>query len=373
MAAPTASMAPRIAGSSLEHIGNTPLIRLNRVNGDLKCELLAKCEWFNSGGSVKDRIGKRMLEEAEAQGRIKPGDTLIEPTSGNTGVGLALAAAVKGYKMIITMPEKMSMEKEAVLTALGARVVRTPNSAAFDSDESYIGVAKRLQREIPNAHILNQYSNPANPDAHYFGTAQEILEQCGGRVDMVVVGTGTGGTMTGIARRLKEVLPHVKIVAADPDGSLLAGGGPEVVHGYEVEGIGYDFVPEACEQKLVDEWYKSTDKESFVMARRLIKEEGLLCGGSSGSAVCAALHHAKQLGPGQRCVVILADSIRNYLSKFCSDTWMVNKGFLEPTPDMRLVPTWDDMKAAILRLANESDSKAVHEEIKKLADKFKLK
>jgi len=265
------------------------------------------------------------------------------------------------------------MEKEAVLTALGAKVIRTPNSAAFDADDSYIGVAKRLQREIPNSHILNQYTNPANPDAHYYGTAQEILEQCGGRVDMIVVGTGTGGTMTGIARRLKEALPQCKIVGVDPDGSLLAGGGPEVVHAYEVEGIGYDFVPEACDQKLVDEWYKSSDKESFTMARRLIKEEGLLCGGSSGSAMCAALHCAKQLGPGQRCVVILADSIRNYLSKFCSDTWMTNKGFLEPTADMRLVPTWDDMKAAILRLANEQDASVVQAEVKKIAAKFAVK
>ncbi len=243
---------------------------------------MAKCEYFNAGGSVKDRIGKRMVEDAEKSGRIKKGDTLIEPTSGNTGIGLALAAAVKGYKMIITLPEKMSQEKVDVLKALGAQIIRTPTEAAWDSPESHIGVAKKLHKEIPNSHILDQYSNPSNPLAHYDGTAEEIIQQCDGNVDMVVITAGTGGTLTGIARKIKEKAPQCKVIAVDPDGSILAL--PEslngAIHSYKVEGIGYDFIPTVLDRssELVDKWYKSFDKESFVMARRLIKEEGLLCG-----------------------------------------------------------------------------------------------
>jgi len=278
-----------------------------------------------------------MIEDAEKSGRIKPGDTLIEPTSGNTGIGLALTAAIKGYRMIITLPQKMSQEKVDVLKALGAEIIRTPTEAAFDSPESHIGVANKLNKEIPNSHILDQYGNPSNPLAHYDGTAEEILEQCDGKLDMVVITAGTGGTLTGIARKLKERIPHVKIVAVDPVGSILAQ--PDSLNGeiksYKVEGIGYDFIPNVLERSLVDQWIKTEDKESFIMSRRLIKEEGLLCGGSSGSAMVAALKVAAELKEGQRCVVLLPDSVRNYMSKFLNDEWMQNNVLNEqpPLPD----------------------------------------
>jgi cystathionine beta-synthase len=316
----------------LENIGNTPMVRINKIakSAGLKCELLAKCEFFNAGGSVKDRIGRKMVEDAEISGRIKPGDTLIEPTSGNTGIGLALAAAIKGYRMIITLPEKMSNEKVDVLKALGAEIIRTPTEAAFDSPDSHIGVAKRLLNEIPNSHILDQYSNPSNPMAHYDTTAMEIWEQCEGKVDMVVCSAGTGGTIAGIARRLKELNPNVIIVGVDPHGSILAQ--PEQLNSngigtYLVEGIGYDFIPRVCDRTVVDSWIKSNDRESFLMARRLIREEGLLCGGSSGSAVYCALQAAAILNENQRCVVLLPDSVRNYMSKFLNDSWMIDNGF----------------------------------------------
>jgi len=280
---------------------------------------------------VKDRIGLRMIEDAEASGRIKPGDTLIEPTSGNTGIGLALAAAIKGYKMIITLPEKMSQEKVDVLKALGAQIIRTPTEAAFNSPESHIGVAKRLNLEIPNSHILDQYANPSNPLAHYQGTAEEILEQCDGKVDMIVISAGTGGTLTGIAKKFKEVLPNCKIVGVDPEGSILAL--PESLNGpigsYKVEGIGYDFIPDVLVRNYVDTWVKTNDKDSLLMSRRLIREEGLLCGGSSGTAVWAACKAATSLQPGQRCVVILPDSVRNYMTKFLNDDWMLDNGFAD--------------------------------------------
>lgn len=306
------------------------MVRLNKIpqEAGIECEIDVKCEFFNAGGSVKDRIGKRMILDAEKSGRIKKGDTLIEPTSGNTGVGLALAAAVLGYKMIITMPQKMSMEKQYVLEALGAKVIRTPTEAAFDDENSHIGVASKLQKEIPNSHILDQYTNQSNPLAHYEGTAEEIWKQTGGKVDMVVVGAGTGGTITGIAKKLKEYNPNIIIVGVDPVGSILADPENDEVGSYQVEGIGYDFVPDVLDRSLVDQWVKSRDQESFDMARKLIREEGLLCGGSSGTNVAAALKVAKQLKKGQRCVVVLPDSVRNYMTKFLSDDWMAEYGFL---------------------------------------------
>ena len=309
----------------LDTIGKTPTVKLNKIGNDLKCELYAKCEYFNPGGSIKDRIGWNMVKDAEESGRIKPGDTLIEPTSGNTGQGMALAAAVKGYRCIITMPEKMSKEKQIALEALGAEIIRTPTEASFDDPESHIGVAKKLNKEIPNSHILDQYSNPSNPEAHYNGTAEEIIEDFGTNLDMVVIGVGTGGTITGIAKRLKEHIPNIKIIGADPIGSIL-GGGTEVKP-YLVEGIGYDFFPDVLDNLMVDEYVKTKDEESFLMARRLIKEEGLLCGGSSGTATVAALKSAHILKEDQKCLILLPDGIRNYMTKFPNDKWMESKGF----------------------------------------------
>nr|XP_022904478.1 cystathionine beta-synthase [Onthophagus taurus] len=317
----------KILPNILHHVGNTPMVRLNRIpqQEGLKCEVLVKCEFFNPGGSVKDRIGYRMVIDAEKDGKLKPGSTIIEPTSGNTGIGLAMAAAVKGYRCIIVMPEKMSNEKVCALRALGAEIVRTPTAAAFDDPEGLICVAQKLMKEIPNSIILDQYRNPGNPLAHYDGTAMEIYEQTGGNVDMVVAGAGTGGTVTGLGRKIKELMPNCKLVAIDPEGSILAQ--PESLNKsdvtyYELEGIGYDFIPTVLDRSIVDKWMKVNDSMALPMARRLIKDEGLLCGGSSGAAMAIAVKAAKNLKEGQRCVVLLPDGIRNYMTKFASDQWM---------------------------------------------------
>lgn len=314
---------PVVMETITQQIGNTPMVKLNKIPQSLGIEatVYAKLEYFNAGGSVKDRIALRMIEEAERKGRIKPGDTLIEPTSGNTGIGLALVAAVKGYKTIITLPEKMSPEKVAVLRSLNATIIRTPTQAAFDSPESHIGVARRLQKEIPNAHILDQYGNLDNPLAHEYGTAEEVWEQTEGKITAIVAGAGTGGTITGLARGLRKHNKDTKVIAADPHGSILAV--PATLNqtyaneSYKVEGIGYDFVPDVLDQASVDTWYKTDDREAFAYARRLIAEEGLLVGGSSGSAIAAMVKsvHDLGLGKGDVVVVILPDSIRSYLSK----------------------------------------------------------
>ncbi|KAK3626293.1 cystathionine beta-synthase [Elasticomyces elasticus] len=338
---------PPIMQTILENIGNTPLVRLNRLpqSEGITCKIYAKCEFFSSGGSIKDRIALRMVEAAEREGRITPGKSvLIEPTSGNTGIGLALVGAVKGYRTIITLPEKMSSEKVAVLKALGAEIIRTPTSAAWDAPESHIGVARRLEKEIPNAVILDQYANPNNPLAHELGTAKEIVEQMGkveGRLVAVVAGAGTGGTVTGLSRGLRAAHGRdVKVIAADPQGSILAQ--PSSLNEefkdkpYKVEGIGYDFIPEVLRQDEVDVWYKTDDRESFYWARRLIREEGLLVGGSAGSAMTACVKAIKEhnFGPDDAVVVILPDSIRSYLSKFVDDDWLAANDLLPPSPPL---------------------------------------
>uniref|UniRef100_A0A8C9UE82 Cystathionine beta-synthase n=1 Tax=Serinus canaria TaxID=9135 RepID=A0A8C9UE82_SERCA len=343
----------KILPNILKKIGHTPMVQINKIGKSygLKCELLAKCEYFNAGGSVKDRISLRMVEDAERAGIIKPGDTLIEPTSGNTGIGLALVAALKGYRCIIVLPEKMSMEKVDILKALGAEIIRTP-CTRFDAPESNVRVAWKLKNEIPNSHILDQYRNPSNPLAHYDTTAEEILEQCEGKVHMVVIGSGTGGTITGVARKLKEKCPECKIIGVDPDGSIVAL--PSEMNKsntttIEVEGIGHDFIPTVLDRSVVDQWYKSNDRDSFLMSRRLIREEGLLCGGSSGSAMSVAVRAARDLQEGQRCVVILPDSVRNYMSKFVSDQWMIKNGFLNDTQEHK--PWWWNIKVQKLNLS----------------------
>ena len=312
--------------SILETIGHTPVVNINRIGADLACQLYVKCEFLNPGGSIKDRIGYRMVKCAADSGRIKPGDVLIEPTSGNTGIGIALAGAVMGFKVIITMPNKMSQEKQVILERLGATIYRTPSEVSSEHPDSHISLAKRLQQEIPHSHILDQYSNPENPNAHYYGTAEEIIADFGMDLHMLVASVGTGGTITGIARRLKEYNPSIQIIGVDPIGSIL-GGGAEVKP-YLVEGIGYDFFPEVLDNSLIDGYIKSSDVDSFHMARRLMREEGLLIGGSCGAAMWGALQAAKSLRAGQKCLVILPDSTRNYISKFASDSWMQEHSLL---------------------------------------------
>jgi cysteine synthase len=315
-----------ILDNILQAIGKTPTVKINHLGQGLDCEIYAKCEFMNPGGSVKDRIGYEMVKVAQEQGRIKKGDTLIEPTSGNTGIGIALAGAVLGYQVIITMPEKMSKEKQLILERLGAKIYRTPTEAAWDAPESHISLAKKLQGELPNSHILDQYSNPNNPSAHYDYTAQEIIDEFDDSLDMVVAGVGTGGTITGIAKRLKEHNRTIQIIGIDPVGSILGGG--DEIKPYLVEGIGYDFFPDVLDNTLIDHYIKIEDKESLLMARRLIKEEGLLVGGSSGAAMWGALKACQRLKRGQKCLVILPDSVRNYMTKFIDDEWMNAQGFL---------------------------------------------
>jgi len=342
-----------ICETILDVVGNTPLVHLKNLSADndLKCNLYAKCEYLNSGGSVKDRIGLRMIEEAEREGYLKPGDTVIEPTSGNTGIGLALACAVKGYKCIIVMPEKMSKEKNDVLKALGAEIIRTPTSAAFDAPESHISEAQRIKERLNaikpgSAHVLDQYTNPYNPIAHYDSTAQEIINQLNGQeLHMMIASAGTGGTICGLARKLKEKFPKCTIVGVDPTGSILAQ--PESLNAtdsgfYEVEGIGYDFIPTVLDRKRIDLWYKSVDSESLRMSRNLIKREGILCGGSCGSTMYSAIKAIKEQDmnkDGINCVVLLADSVRNYMTKFLSDEWMITRGFYE-IPEEANDPWW---------------------------------
>jgi cystathionine beta-synthase len=313
----------------LQLMGNTPLVRLPRLTRGLKPTVLAKLEMLNPGGSVKDRIGIRMVEEAERRGLLKKGGTIIEPTSGNTGVGLAIAAAIKGYKAIFIMPDKMSQEKISLLKAYGAEVVITPTAVPRESPESYYSVADRLAREIPGGFQPNQYFNPANPRTHYETTGPEIWEQTGGKIDYFVAGVGTGGTISGVAKYLKEKNPKIRIVGVDPEGSLYTG---DKVRPYKIEGIGEDFIPGTVDLSLIDEWVTVGDRDSFLMARRAVREEGLLVGGSCGTALVGALEVAKRIDENKVIVVLLPDSGRSYLSKVYNDAWMRDQGFTERFP-----------------------------------------
>jgi len=320
----------------LETIGQTPMVRLHSVTHGIHANVLAKVEMFNPGGSVKDRIGTGIIEEAERSGRLKPGGTIVESTSGNTGVGLAIAAALKGYKTIFVMPDKMSQEKIQLLRAFGAKVVITPTAVEPDDPRSYYSVANKLVEETPNSILANQYHNPENPRAHYLSTGPEIWEQTEGKIDVLVAGMGTGGTITGIGRYLKEKNPNIQIVGVDPIGSILydlhQGRTGEAVS-YKDEGIGEDFLPGTLDLSVVDEVMQVTDKESFLMTRRLVREEGIFCGASSGSAVAGALKYVCQhnLGAEKTVVVILPDSGSRYLSKVFNNDWMRENGYLEST------------------------------------------
>ena len=314
----------------LDVIGNTPLVRLNKVSQGLKPTILAKLENLNPGGSVKDRIGVAMIEEAERKGLLRPGGTIIEPTSGNTGVGLAMVASVKGYKMIFVMPDKMSEEKRAILRAYGAKVVVTPTNVPPESAEHYTKVAERLARETPHSYVPNQYENRANPGAHYRTTGPEIWRQTEGKVDVFVCGIGTGGTITGIGRFLKEKKKGLNVVGADPEGSIFYPrfhGQNEQPHQYKVEGIGEDFMPGTLDMSIVDDVIQVSDTDAFQMARRLAQEEGIMVGGSGGTAVQAALRVAERMDEHKMIVTLLPDTGRNYLSKIFSDKWMTEQGF----------------------------------------------
>ncbi|HEX2029849.1 MAG TPA: cystathionine beta-synthase [Actinomycetota bacterium] len=317
-----------VLDSFLDAVGGTPLVRLRRVAEGVRPALLAKLEMLNPGGSVKDRIGLRMIDDAERRGLLRPGGTIVEPTSGNTGHGLAIAAAIKGYRCIFVMPDKMSQEKVALLRAYGAEVVITPTAVAPESPESYYRVADRLTEEIPGAFQPNQYLNPVNPQVHYETTGPEIWEQTEGRVDVLVAGVGTGGTISGCGRYLKERKPGVVVVGADPEGSVFSAP-DEPARPYLVEGIGEDFWPRTFDPSVVDRYVRVSDRDSFLAARAITEKEGILVGGSAGTALHAALEVARELDEGATVVVIFPDTGRNYLSKLYSDTWMLQYGFIE--------------------------------------------
>ena len=311
----------------LEAVGNTPIVKLNKIGKGLKFNLFAKIEAQNPGGSAKDRIAVAMLDDARMRGKLKEGGTIIEATAGNTGAGLAMAAAQRGYKSIFVVPDKMSDEKINLLKAYGARVIVTKTSVPADSPENYNVMADRLAREIPNSFRVGQFSNFANPLAHYNTTAPEIYSQMDGGIDAFVAGVGTGGTISGIGKYLKERIGGVKIVCADPEGSVLSGGDGKT--GWKVEGIGEDFFPDTLNREIIDEYISVSDRESFYWARRLAREEGILAGGSSGTALAAAVKFGAKLKDGANIVVMFVDTGRNYLSKIFSDEWINQNGYGE--------------------------------------------
>jgi len=349
--------------SALDAVGRTPLIRLRRVVDGARCLVLAKIEYVNPGGSVKDRPAVAMMREAEERGWLRRGSTIVEATSGNTGTGLAMAAAIGGYRCILVMPDKMSKEKIDLLRAYGAEVVITPTNVPSDSPESYYGVATRLVNEIPGAFMPNQWHNHSNPDAHYYSTGPEIWEQTGGTITHFVSGIGTGGTISGTARYLKERNPNIRVVGADPEGSIYSGDTPK---SYAVEGIGMSYLPETVDLKVIDEMTRVSDRESCLIGRRITREEGLLVGGSSGTAAVAAVKLAKTLPSDAILVVVFPDSGRGYMSKIFNDDWMIANGFMaegkrtatvgdvlrskQPLPPMIVVKDDDVVKDALDKL-----------------------
>jgi cystathionine beta-synthase len=355
----------RVLDTFLDAVGGTPLVRLNRVTRGVRPTILAKLEMLNPGGSVKDRIGLRMIETAERAGLLRPGGTIVEPTSGNTGHGLAIAAAIRGYRCIFVMPDKMSQEKVALLRAYGAEVVITPTAVQPESPESYYRIADRLTEEIPGAFQPNQYFNQENPRAHYETTGPEIWEQTDGRIDVLVAGVGTGGTVTGVARYLKEKKPDLLVVGADPEGSLFSAP-DEPARPYLVEGIGEDFWPETFDPSLVDRWVRVSDRDSFLTARAITRQEGILVGGSSGTALFAALEVARDLDGSAIVVVIFPDTGRNYLSKLYSDSWLLQYGFLERPEVVRVAEVLATKPADLPPLV----SIGAHEKVRQAIDRL---
>jgi cystathionine beta-synthase len=345
--------------SILDLVGNTPLVRLSKVTEGLRPLILAKLEQLNPGGSVKDRIGLSMLEDAERRGLLRPGGTVVEPTSGNTGHGLAMAAAIKGYKMIFVMPDKMSSEKISLLRAYGAEVVICPTNVERDSPQSYYSVAERLTREVPGAFQPNQYFNPRNPEAHYRTTGPEIWRQTDGRITTFVAGVGTGGTISGVGRYLKEQNPAVRVIGADPEGSIFSG----EIAPYKVEGVGEDFWPGTFDRDIVDEFIQVTDRECFVAARKLARQEGILVGGSAGLALHAAIQVAVDSKADDVIVVLLPDTGRNYLSKFFSDEWMRQNGYLQRLVPARVREVIDSHTDGVPELVSVGAGKSVGEAI----------
>jgi cystathionine beta-synthase len=325
----------------LDAVGHTPLVKLNKVVPPNCATVLVKCEYMNPTGSIKDRMAVHILDESVKQGLIKPGATIVENTSGNTGQGVAMWAAVKGYRCVFTMPDKMSQEKISMLKAFGAEVIITPTDVPGDSPQHYVETAKRIARETPGAFYVNQYHNPLNIDAHEVSTAPEIWEDTGGKFDAIVAGAGTGGTVSGIGRFIKKKAPHIRVVGVDPIGSVhyhyFYTKTLPTPHVYKVEGIGEDILCDAMDYSVVDEFHQTNDKEAFTMARRLVREEGLFCGGSSGCNVHIAIKIAQQLGPGKTVVTLLPDSATRYTTKFLSDAWMKDFGFLGSDRDLGAV------------------------------------